>query len=127
MAEEQEQVTLTIPLGDVSQLRDLARQLGFVTTAGRMHGLGNVSGLLKAIARGHYTIVPGRLEAEPRPLRVVESAAPLAPDLATLKLSPLGSTDRDELLHYAEQCAFLGNAAWKRIRELEKHIREVET
>lgn len=57
MEDDSARITLTISEASVSRLRALARLYGFVTTAGRMSGQGNVSGLIEAIGRGDLTIL----------------------------------------------------------------------
>jgi len=52
-----ERVTLTISEEAVHHLRAIARAFGYVNSAGKWVGSGNLSGLLEAVGRGEFAIV----------------------------------------------------------------------
>jgi len=58
MAEESVKVTLRLNPKTIAKLRQLAKDYGLVTTAGRMAGQGSISRLLDGVGSGEYVIDP---------------------------------------------------------------------
>ena len=50
--------TILLPTAELDALRDLARDLGYVSASGPRSGQGNVTGLVGAIARGDLEARP---------------------------------------------------------------------
>jgi len=84
---EEERTTLTVSVASVSQLRELARRLGFVNPVGKHIGQGNISAMLDAVGRGDFVIVPATKG---------ETSASQEVELAALRAALEQATERFE-------------------------------
>ena len=63
MAGSKPKITLSVTLEQKAALRQLAADHGLITTKGTEQGKGSISALVKAIADGHFTLMPVDVDA----------------------------------------------------------------